>query len=62
MQRNLQEITQVLGFITGFHCHSIIKTIQQIKSRIKEIKEDEYSNRFTKVQVFATFRVGDIQL
>ena len=38
-------------FIAGFHCHTIIKTIQQIKSRIKEIKEDEYSNSLTKVQV-----------
>ena len=28
--------------IAGFHCHTIIKTIQQINPRIKEIKEDEY--------------------
>ena len=27
--------------IAGFHCHTIIKTIQQITSRIKETKEDE---------------------
>ena len=25
--------------IAGFHCHTIIKTIKQIKSRIKEIKK-----------------------
>ena len=40
---------------------TIIKTIQQIKSRIKEIKKDEYSNSLAKVQVCAMFRVGDIQ-
>ena len=28
-----------------------MKTIQQIKSGIKEIKEDEYSNSLAKVQV-----------
>ena len=28
--------------IAGFHCHTTIKTIQQIKSRIKEEKDDEY--------------------
>ena len=27
--------------IAGFHCHTINKTIQQVKSRIKEIKEIE---------------------
>ena len=43
--------------IAGFHGHTVIKTIQQIKSRIKEIKEDEYS----KIQVCAMFRAGDIQ-
>ena len=47
--------------IAGFHCHTIIKTIQQIKSRIKEIKEDEYSNSLTKVQVCAMFLAGDIR-
>ena len=47
--------------IAGFHCHTIIKTIQQINSRIKEIKEDEYSNSLTKVQVCAMFRAGDIR-
>ena len=45
----------------GFHCHTIIKTIQQIKSRIKEIKEDEYSDSLTKVQVCAMFRAGNIR-
>ena len=48
--------------IAGFHCHPIIiKTIQQIKSRIKEIKEDEYSNSLAKVQVCAIFRAEDIR-
>ena len=50
-----------LSAIAGFHCHTIIKTIKQIKSRIKEIKIDEYSNRLTKVQVCAMFRAGDIR-
>ena len=35
----------------GFHCHTTVKTIQQIKSRIKEDKEDEYSNSVAKIQV-----------
>ena len=39
------------------HCYTIIKTIPQIKSRIKRAKEDEYS----KIQVFAMFRAGDIR-
>ena len=43
-----------------FHCHTIIKTIQQIKSGIKEIKEDEYTNSLTKIQVCAMLRAGDI--
>ena len=47
--------------IAGFHCHTIIKTIQQIKSRIKEVKEDEYSNSLAKIQVCAMFRAGDIR-
>ena len=47
--------------IGGFHCHTIIKTIQQIKLRIKEVKEDEYSNSLAKIQVCAIFRAGDIQ-
>ena len=47
--------------IPGFHCHTIIKTIQQIKSRIKETKEDEYSNSFSKIQGCAMFRSGDIR-
>ena len=49
-------------WIAGFHCHNIIKTIQQINSRITEIKEDEYSNSLTKVQVCAMFRAGDIRI
>ena len=47
--------------IAVFHCHTIIKTIQQIKSRIKEITKDEYSNSLAKVQVCAMFRAGDIR-
>ena len=47
--------------IAGFHCHTTIKTIQQIKSRIKEEKEDEYSNSVVKIQVYAMFRAGDIR-
>ena len=42
--------------IAGFHCHTTIKTIQQIKSRIKEEKEDEHSNSVAKIQVCAMFR------
>ena len=45
----------------SLNCHTIIKTIQQIKSRIKEIKEDEYSDSLTKVQVCAMFRAGNIR-
>ena len=48
--------------IAGFHCHTIIKTIHQVKSRIKEIKEDEYSNSLAKIQVCEMFRAGDIQI
>ena len=47
--------------IAGLHCHTIIKTIQQLKSRIKVVKEDEYSNSLTKIQVCAMFRAGGIQ-
>ena len=47
--------------IAGFHCHSIIKTIQHIKSRIKELKEDEHSNSLAKIRVCAIFRAGDIR-
>ena len=47
-------------FIAGFHCYTIVKTIQQIKSKIKEIKEDEYSNSLAKVKVCAIFRAGEI--
>ena len=49
------------SIIEGFHCHTIIKTIQQIKSRIKEVKEDEHSNSLAKIQVRAIFRAGDIR-
>ena len=45
-----------LNSVAGFHCHTIIKTIQQIKSRIKEIKEEEYSNSLAKIQVCEMFR------
>ena len=58
------DVPQVKFFIkgiAGFHCYTIIKTIQQIKSRITEIKEDEYSNSLTMVQVCAMFRAGDIR-
>ena len=50
-----------LNSIAGFHCHTIIKTIQQIKSRIKEIKEEEYSNSLAKIQVCEMFRAEDIR-
>ena len=50
-----------LNSIAGFHCHTIIKTIQQIKSRIKEIKEEEYSNSLAKIQVCEIFRAEDIR-
>ena len=52
--------TAVPADIASFHCHTIIKTIQQIKSRIKEIKEDEYTNSLAKILVGAMFRAGDI--
>ena len=47
--------------IAGFHCHTIIKTIQQIRSRIKEVKEDEHSNSLAKIQVCVILRAGDIR-
>ena len=47
--------------IAGFHFLTIIKTIQQIKSRIKEIKEDEYSNSLAKIQICAMFHARDIR-
>ena len=47
--------------IAGFQCHTIIKTIEQIKSRIKEVKENEYSNSLAKIQVCAKFRAGDVR-
>ena len=46
----------LLGPIASFHCHTLIKTIQQIKSRIKDVKEDEYSNSLAKIQVCGMFR------
>ena len=47
--------------VAGFHYHTIIKTIQQIKSRVKEVKEDEHSNSVARIQVCAMFRGGDIR-
>ena len=47
--------------IAGFHCHTIIKTIQEIDSTFKEIKEDKYSNSLAKVQFCSMFRAGDIR-
>ena len=47
--------------IAGFHCHTTIKTIRQIKSRIKEEKENAYSNSLANIQVCAKFCVGDIR-
>ena len=47
--------------IAGFHWHIIIKTIQKIKTRIKEAKQDECSNSLAKIQVCAMFRAGDIR-
>ena len=41
--------------------NTTIKTIQQIKSRIKEEKEDEYSNSVATIQVCAMFRARDIR-
>ena len=32
-----------------------------MKSRIKEVKEDEHSNSLAKIQVCAIFRAGDIR-
>ena len=54
-------LTKRVLFIAGFHCHTIIKAIQLIKSRIKETKRDEYSNSLAKIQVSEMFRAGDIQ-
>ena len=47
--------------MAGLHCHTIIKTIQQTKSRIKEVKGDQHSNSLAKIQVCAIFRAGDIR-
>ena len=45
--------------IIGFHRHTVIKTIQQIKSRFKELTEDKQkvSQRFRS----AMFHAGDIR-
>ena len=48
--------------IASFHCHTTVKTIQQIKSRIKEEREDEYPNSVAKIQVCAMFRAGGIRV
>ena len=62
MQSHSHPVTFIyLSPIAGFHCHTIIKTIQQIKSRVKEIKGDEHSNSLAKIQVCAIFRAGDIR-
>ena len=45
----------------GFHCHTTIKTIQQIKAIIKEEKEHEYSHSVAKIQVCAMVHAGDIR-
>ena len=47
--------------IAGFHCYTMIQTVLQIKSRIKEIKEGEYPNSLAKFQAFAMFGAGDIR-
>ena len=36
-------------YIASFHCHTIIKTIRQIKARSREVEEDEYSNSLAKI-------------
>lgn len=41
--------------IACFHCR-----IWQIKSRIQDIKENEYWNSLAKIQIFAMFLAGDI--
>ena len=52
--------TSLFCLVAGYDCYTIIKTIKQIKSRIKEVKEDEYPNSLAKIQVCATFRAGDL--
>ena len=52
--------TSLFCLVASYHGCTIIKTIQQIKSRIKEVKEDEYPNSLAKIQVCATFRAGDL--
>ena len=43
------------------HCRIIIKTIQQINSRIKEAKVNEYWKILAEIQVCAMFHAGDIR-
>ena len=50
----------LIGCIAAFHCHTIMKTIQ-IKSRFKEVREDEHSKSLAKIQVCSIFRVGGIR-
>ena len=49
----------------GLPCHSmknkLMQTIQYKKSRIWEMKEDEYTKSLAKNQVFAMFQMRDIQ-
>ena len=52
---------QSVEFFAPIHCFTIIKSIQKIKSRIKEVKEDEYRRDLLQIQVCAMFRAGDIQ-
>ena len=54
----MRAVAQLIG---GFHYHTIIKTIKQLNSRIKEIRKDQYLNSFAKIQVCATFCAGVIQ-
>ena len=51
----------LLILIAGFHCHTTIKTIQLLKSTMKEEQEDVYSNSVAKNQVLAKFRTGKIR-
>ena len=47
--------------MAGFHCHTVIKTIQQITLRTEEVKEDKHSNSLAEIQVCAMCRAGDIR-
>ena len=57
----MEQIGEIAIPIAGFHCHTTIETSQQTKSRIKEEKENEYSNSVAKIQVCAMFRAGDVR-